>query len=87
MQHLAAERVMLNIANERQALAVPFVNRKINQQNFRMRGMDHVFEILRRDFEVLRLIMAAVNHGRNAAIRTHFLHPGAFLQFAWERAQ
>jgi hypothetical protein len=34
VQHLAAQRVMLNIANERQTLATSLFDRQVTQQNF-----------------------------------------------------
>src|SRR5688572_21422330 len=87
MQHLPTERVMLNIANERETLALSPTERQVHQKNFRVGGVDHVFEILRSDFEILRLIMATVNNSGNAAIRAHLFNTGALAQFAWKRAQ
>ena len=88
MQHLAAQRMMLDFLHQRQALGPGIVlDRQVHQQVFGDGMVDEVFHFLGVDFQVLRLGLAAVNDGRDAPGGAQFLGPAAPRQRAGKCVQ
>ena len=78
MQHLAAERMVLDLLHQGQALgAASSLIGQVHQQIFRNGMVDQVLHLLGVDLEILRLGLAAVNDGGNAAGRAKFLGSSA----------
>ena len=62
VEHLAAERMMLDVLHQGEALGAGIaVDRQVNQEVFRNRVMEQVRELARDDFQVLRRGLATVN--------------------------
>ena len=81
MQHLAAERMVLDFLHQGQPLGPGIVlDRQVHQEVFGDGMVNQVFHFLGVDLEVLRLGLPAVNDGRNAAGGAQFFGPGAPAQ-------
>jgi hypothetical protein len=76
---------MLNVANQSQAIGL--IQREIYQEDFRMRGVNHLLQVLGANFQTLGFRVAAVNDCRDPAICAHLFDTQALIQFAWKRGQ
>ena len=75
MQHLAVERVVLDILHEREAFGARVAfHGQIHEHVFGDGMVDQILEFLRADFEVLRPGLAAINDGGHPARTAQLFH-------------
>jgi hypothetical protein len=85
MQHMAVQRVMLNLLYQREAFAL--IHGEVHQDVFRMRRVDQITQFARGNFQALGFGLATVDHRRDAAGFTELLGTSATTERAWKRVQ
>ena len=78
MQHLSAERMMLDLLHQCQAFGTRVVlHCEIYQEVLGDGMMNQILHFLGADFQILRLGLATVNHGRDTPEAAQFFSAGA----------
>ena len=88
MEHLAAERVMLDFLHQREALGAGIAfHGQIHEKIFRGRIMQQIGDVVVNDFQVLGLGLAAVDGRGHTAGRAKFFNRTALHERARKRFQ
>ena len=88
MEEGAAQSMMLHLLDEGQPFGAGIAgNIQIDQNIFRSRMVDEVFEVAERNLELLGSVMAAIDHSRNAAAMAQFLGTAPSAEGARIRCQ